>query len=102
MHISQLILTSGFGELHFFKESLTVVGATKEGYHFSCLMGQVRKPSTDVAFYKTIQAIKKSHLGVYVSLQFSEFHLAIVRTVFHCQIKRMSKQLYFNLISSEL
>ena len=87
MFISQLTSTSGFGELHFLRELLTAVGATKEGDNFSCMTGQIGKISTNIEFVKVHQAIFRiSLLGVPVSLQFNEFHLAIIRTVFHCQI----------------
>ena len=89
MFIHQLNLTSGFGEFHFLKELLTAVGATKEEDHFSCMTYKLGNfPQTEfVKVHKTIFRI--SPLGVHVCLQFNEFHLAIVRTVFHCQVKKV-------------
>ena len=81
------------------KELLTAVVATKEGDRFSCMMGKIGKLPTSIELEKVHQAI---FIYFNVCLQFNEFHLAIVRTFIHCQIKGMSKQLYFNLTSSDL
>ena len=83
------------------KEFHTAAGATKEGDHYSGMTGQIVKPSTNIELVKVHQTIFKiSHLGVHVSLHFIEFHLAIVRTVFHCQNKWWANN--FTLISSRL
>ena len=98
MFFSQLTSTSGFGELHFGEKLLTAVGATKEGGHSFCMTGQIGKLFTHIEFVKVYQTVFRIFpLGVHASLQFNNFHLAIVRTVFYCQIKRLSKQ--FELIS---
>ena len=95
MFICQLTSASGFGEHLFFKELLTAVSATKEGSNVSCMTGRVGKPSTNIEFVKFHQAtFRISPLGVHVSLQLNEFHLAI-----HCQVKWMDKHPYFNLTS---
>ena len=83
MFISQLTSTSGFDELHFFKELLTAVGVANEGDNFSCMMGEILKVSTSIEFVNILQTIFIISPGVHVSLQFNEFHLAIARTVFH-------------------
>ena len=82
MFINQLTLTSFFSELHFSEELLTAVGATKEGDNFSCMTGQIGKLTTNMEFVKVHQPSFKI-CSVHVSLQFNEFHLAIIRTVFH-------------------
>ena len=103
MFISQLTSTSGFGELHFGEKLLTAVGATKEGGHSFCMTGQIGKLFTHIQFVKVYQTVFRIFpLGVHANLQFNKFHLAIVRTVFYCQIKRLSKQFEFNLILSEI
>ena len=66
------------------------------------MAGQIGKRSKDIVSKSTPNYLRISPLGVHVSLQFNELHLAIIRTVLHCQIKRMSKQPYLNIILSEI
>ena len=99
MLTSQLTSTSGFCEPHLCEELLTALCAAEEGDNFFCIMGHIGKLSIDMEFVKVQQTILGiSPLGVHVSLHFNEFHLAIVRTVIDYQVKRMSRQLYFNLV----
>jgi len=53
-----------------------------------------------VKIYQTVFRI--CPLGFHISLQFNEFHLEIIRTVFHSQIKGLSKQFQFDFILSEI
>ena len=101
MFISQLTLTSCFGEPHFAKELFTAVGATQEGDKFSSITGKIGILPTNIDFVNVHQTIFRIFsLGVHVSLQFNEFHLAIIRTVFHC--KSIGRANNFTLISSRL
>ena len=102
MFISQLT-TSAFDEFHFREKLLPAVGATKERGHSFCMMGQIGKHFIRIKFVKVYQTVFGIFpLGVHVSLQFNEFYLAILRTVFHCQIKRLSKQFQLNFVFSEI
>ena len=75
MFISQLTSTSGFGELHFEEKLFIAVGSTKEGGHSFCMMGQIGKLFAHIEFVKVYQTVFRIFpLGVYVSLQFNEFH----------------------------
>ena len=67
------------------------------------MMIQTGKLFTHIKFVKVYQNVFRIFpLGVHISLQFNEFHLAIFRIVFNCQIKRLCKQFQFNCILSEI
>ena len=94
---------SALGELHFEEKLFTAAGATKERGHSFCMMGQIGILFTHIEFVKIYQAVFRifPH-GFHIILQFNELHLEIIRTVFHYQIKGLSKQLQFYLIFSEI
>ena len=103
MFISQLTSTSAFSELYFGEKLFTAVSATKERGHSFCTTGQIGILFTYIEFVKINQSVFRIFpLGFYISLQFNKFHLEIIRTVFHYQIKGLSKQLQFNFVLSEI
>ena len=103
MFIIQLTSTSAFSELHFGEKLFIAVGATKERGHSFCMTGQIRILFTHIKFVKINQTVFRIFpLGFYISLQFNEFHLEIIRTVYHYQIKGLSKQLQFDFVLSEI
>ena len=99
MFISQLTSTSAFGELYFGEQLFTAVGATKERGHSFCMTGQIGILFTHIEFVEIYQTVFRIFpLGIHISMLFNEFHLEIIRTVFHYQIKGLSKQLQFTCI----
>ena len=102
MFISQLTSTYAFGEHHFGEKLFTaVVDIKKRGHSFCMTHNGIL--FTHIKFVKIYQTVFRIFpLGFYISLQFNEFLMEIIRTVFHYQIKMLSKQLQFNFVLSEI
>ena len=103
MFISKPTSTFRFGKLHFAGKLFTTVGATKKGDHSFCMTRQIGIFFTYIKFVKIFQTVFRIfHRIFHINMQFNEFHLAIIKAVFHFQIKGMTKQFQSNFLSSEI